>query len=130
MFSSSHFFLQKIFSCYSLPQDILYNILAFIYYKNIVIMNKLFIWHESISIISKHYEKPIFQRLYKFVGYKILLNTQFIFRKGLDQTDALLLLTNDMQSSLYKWAESWIVSFGFSSAFDQPTTMAYFTNKK
>ena len=72
-----------------------------------------------ISIISKVYEKLISQWLYKFVdSIKVLPNTQFGFRKGFGTTDALLLLTHDLQSSLDKRAESRIVSLDFSSAFD------------
>ena len=68
-------------------------------------------------IISKVYEKLISRRLYKFVdSIKVLPNTQFGFRKGLGTTDALLLLTHDLQYSLDKRAESRIVSLDFSSA--------------
>ena len=57
-------------------------------------------------IISKVYENLIFRRLYKFVdSIKVLPITQFGFRKGLGTTDALLLLTHDLQSSLDKGAE-------------------------
>ena len=45
-------------------------------------------------------------------------NNQFGFRKGLCTTHALLLLTHDLQSSLDKRAESRVVSFNFSFAFD------------
>ena len=61
----------------------------------------------------------ISQKLYKFVySIKVLPNTQFGFRKGLSITDAFLLLTHDLQSSLDKFVESRIVSLDFSSAFD------------
>ena len=46
-----------------------------------------------------------------------MLNTQFDFRKGIGTTDALLLLTHDMQSYLDKRAESRIVSLDFSFTF-------------
>ena len=70
-------------------------------------------------IISKIYEKLISRRLYKFAdSINFLPATQFGFRKGLGTTDALLLLTHDLQSSLDKRAESRVVSLDFSSAFD------------
>ena len=45
-------------------------------------------------------------------------NTQLGCRKGLSTTDAPLLLSHDLQSTLDKLAESRIVSLDFSSAFD------------
>ena len=57
--------------------------------------------YRSISITrfnSKVYENLISQRLYKFVdSIKGMPNTQFGFREGLGTTDALLLLTHDLQ---------------------------------
>ena len=44
-------------------------------------------------------------------------NTQFDFRKSLGTTDARMLRTHDLQFSLDKRAESWIVSLDFSSPF-------------
>ena len=70
-------------------------------------------------ILSKIYEKLIYRRLYKYVdSMNILPSTQFGFRKGLGTTDALLVLTQDLQLSLDKGAESRVVSLDFSSAFD------------
>ena len=70
-------------------------------------------------IISKFYEKLILRWLYKFVDFiKDLPNTQFGFRKGLGTTDALLLLTHDLQYSLNNRAESRSVSLDFSFAFE------------
>ena len=70
-------------------------------------------------IISKIYEKLISRRLYKYAdSNNFLPQTQFGFRKGLGTTDALLMLTQDIQSSLDKRAESRVVSLDFSSAFD------------
>ena len=44
--------------------------------------------------------------VYKFVdSIKVLANTQFGFRKGLGTTDAILLLTHDLQYSLGKRTE-------------------------
>ena len=61
----------------------------------------------------------IARRLYKFANTKkILLQTQFGFKKGLDTADALLLLTHDLQASLDKHAESRVISLDFSSTFD------------
>ena len=69
--------------------------------------------------MNNTYGKQISRRLYQFVdSINVLPNTQFGFRKGLGITDALLLLTHDLQSSLDKRAESRIVLLYFSSAFD------------
>ena len=45
-------------------------------------------------------------------------NTQLGFRNNLDTTDVLLILTQDLQSSLDKRAESRIISIDFRSTFD------------
>ena len=71
-------------------------------------------------ILSKVYEKLIAKRLYKYVNSKnILPSTQFGFRKDLGTSDALLVLTQDLQRSLDTRAESRVISLDFSSAFDR-----------
>ena len=71
-------------------------------------------------LVSKIYERLISRRLYKFADANNLFpSTQFGFRKGLGTTDALLLLTHTLQSSLDRRAESRVVSLDFSSAFDR-----------
>ena len=57
--------------------------------------------------------------LYKFVdSMKVLPNTQFSFRKGFGNIDAFFLLTHSLQSSDDKRAESRLISFYFSFAFN------------
>ena len=47
--------------------------------------------------IFKIFEKFICRRLYNFVNsMKVLLNTRFGFRKDIETTDVLLLLTHDL----------------------------------
>ena len=64
-------------------------------------------------------KKLFCRRLYKFDDFiKVFPNTQVGFRKGLVTTDALLLLTHNLQSSLEERAESRTFSLDFCSAFD------------
>ena len=70
-------------------------------------------------ILSKIYERLIFERLYKYVDTNHLLpSTQFGFRKGLGTTDALLTFVHEVQSSLDSRSETRAISLDFSSAFD------------
>ena len=70
-------------------------------------------------VLSKVFEKLIFRKLYSFVEQNNLLPiSQFGFRKGLGTSDALFVLTHELQSSLDSRAESRVVSLDFSSAFD------------
>ena len=70
-------------------------------------------------LLSKIYERLLARRLTRFINLKeILPSTQFGFRKGLGTNDALLLLTQDLQSALDKGSESRVISLDFSSAFD------------
>ena len=70
-------------------------------------------------VLSKVFEKLISRRLHSFVELNNLLPiSQFGFRKGLGTSDALLVLTHELQLSLDSRAESRVVSLDFSSAFD------------
>ncbi len=50
---------------------------------------------------------------------KLLPSCQFGFRKGLNDSDALVCITHDMQVGLDSGCESKIISLDFSSAFDR-----------
>ena len=70
-------------------------------------------------VLSKVYEKLLSRKLHKFVADNNLLpKTQFGFRKGVGTTDALLVLTHDLQCCLDSRSEARVVSLDFSSAFD------------
>ena len=61
----------------------------------------------------------IARKLKKFEdAKKILPRTQFGYRNGIDTADGLLFLTHNLQTSLYRRAESRVVSLDLIPAFD------------
>ena len=50
---------------------------------------------------------------------------QFVYRKGLGCTDALLTISHHLQKSLDTEMESYIVQLDFSAAFDSVTVVSY-----
>ena len=49
----------------------------------------------------------------------VLITAQFVYRKGLGTCDALLCMSQTLQSALESGQEAWIVQIDFSAAFDR-----------
>ena len=78
--------------------------------------------YRPISILpclSKVAEKLIAKPLYSYLEKnQILYNKQYAYRKNLGTCDALLNLTNILQTNLEQGQESRVVQIDFSAAFD------------
>ena len=72
------------------------------------------------SVLAKVLERMVSVRLGRFMKRNgVLTTTQFAYRKGLGTCDALLCVTNTLQSALESGQEGWIVLIDFSAAFDR-----------
>ena len=70
------------------------------------------------SILSKVHEKFVSHKLSSFCQKYVLPAALFAYRKGLDCTNALLIISHHLQKSLNVGMESYIVQFDISAAFD------------
>ena len=73
-----------------------------------------------ISVLSKMFERLVSIRLGRFMERNgVLPTTQFAYRKGLGTCDALLSVSDTLQSALESGQEPRIVQIDFSAAFDR-----------
>ena len=71
------------------------------------------------SVLSKVFERLVSVRLGRFmVRSGVLPTTQFAYRKGLGNCDALLCVSHTLQSALENGQEARIVQIDFRAAFD------------
>ena len=80
-------------------------------------------------IVSKVYEKLVSHNLSSFCqkcGY--LPAAQFVYRKGLGCTDALITIYHNLQKSLDAGVESYIVQLDFSAVFDRVNRSGSYSN--
>ena len=71
------------------------------------------------SVLSKVFERLVSVRLGRFMERSgVLPTTQFAYWKGLGTCDALLCVSNTLQSALESGQEARIVQIDFSAAFD------------
>ena len=72
------------------------------------------------SIMSKVFDCLVSVCLGRFMERSgVLLTTQFAYRKGLGNCDALLCMSDTLQSALKSGQEARIVQIDFRSAFDR-----------
>ena len=72
------------------------------------------------SVLSKVFERLVSVHLGPFMECSgVLPTTQFTYRKGLDNCDALLCMSNTLQSALKSRQEARIMQIDFNAAFDR-----------
>ena len=77
------------------------------------------------SVLSTVFEHLVFVRLGRFMERSgVLPTTQFAYRKGLGNCDALLCVSHTLQSALESGQEARIVQIDFSAAFDRVNHLA------
>ena len=74
----------------------------------------------TTSVSSKLFERLVTVRLGRFMEFSgMLATTQFAYQKGLSTCDALLCISQTLQSALESGQEARIMQIDFSAAYDR-----------